>query len=119
MSYAAKTLFVFGLYMLALGTTVILVPNVLLLLFHLPTTDEVWIRVVGMLVIILGIYDIIAALEELEPLILWSIPLRSSVIILFAVFVITGLATHTLLLFGVIDTAGAIWTWSALRKAYL
>lgn len=117
MTSFARTLFVFGIYMLALGATVVLAPNFLLSLFHVPTTNEVWIRVVGMLVIFLGIYDIVAAKAEHTLLIKWSIPVRFSVIVFFAVFVVAGLAPPVLLLFGAIDSAGAIWTWSALKKA--
>lgn len=66
MSNLATTLFVFGVYMLLLGTTVVVVPNLLLSLFHVANTEEVWIRVVGVLVIFLGIYDIVAARAELK-----------------------------------------------------
>jgi len=117
MSKFAKSLFVFGIYMLVLGVTVVLIPNFLLALFHVPTTNEVWIRVVGMLVIFLGIYDIVAAKGEHKLLITWSIPVRFSVIVFFAAFVIAGLAPPVLLLFGAIDSAGAIWTWQALKNA--
>jgi len=117
MTSPAKTLFVFGLYMLVLGTTVVLAPNFLLSIFHVPTTEEVWIRIAGVLVIFLGVYDIVAAREELRALIAWSVPVRLSVIIFFAVFVFTGLAPPILLLFGAIDFADAIWTWIAFRKA--
>ena len=117
MSKFAKSLFVFGIYMLVLGLTVVLAPNFLLSLFHVPTTNEVWIRVVGMLVLFLGIYDIVAAKGEHKLLITWSIPVRFSVIVFFAVFVIAGLAPPILLLFGAIDSAAAIWTWSALKNA--
>jgi hypothetical protein len=116
MSKIAKSLFVFGIYMLVLGVIVVVAPNFLLSLFHVPTTNEVWIRVVGMLVIFLGIYDIVAAKGEHKLLIVWSIPVRFSVIVFFAVFVVAGLAPPILLLFGAIDSAGAIWTWSALRN---
>jgi len=117
MSNFARSLFVFGIYMLVLGAIVVLAPNFLLTLFHVPTTNEVWIRVVGMLVIFLGIYDIVAAKGEHKLLIIWSIPVRFSVIVFFAVFVIAGLAPPILLLFGAIDFAAAAWTWSALKKA--
>ena len=117
MSKLAKSLFIFGIYMLVLGVTIVLAPNFLLSLFHVPTTTEVWIRVVGMLVIFLGIYDIVAAKGEHKLLITWSIPVRFSVIIFFAVFVVAGLAPPILLLFGAIDSAGAIWTWCALKNA--
>ena len=117
MSKSARSLFVFGIYMLVLGVTIVLAPNYLLSLFHVPTTSEVWIRVAGMLVIFLGIYDIVAAKGEHRLLITWSIPVRFSVIAFFAVFVISGLAPPILLLFGAIDSAGAIWTWSAMKQA--
>lgn len=95
----------------------VVAPNFLLSLFHVPTTDEVWIRVAGMLVIFLGIYDIVAARGEHRLLIVWSIPVRFSVIVFFAVFVVAGLAPPILLLFGAIDAAGATWTWSTLKQA--
>jgi hypothetical protein len=115
MTNSARSFFVFGIYMLLLGTIVVLAPNFLLSLFHLPTTDEVWIRVVGMLVIFLGVYDIVAAKGEMKLLIQWSIPVRCSVILFFAVFVVAGLVPPILLLFGAVDFAGAVWTWIALR----
>jgi hypothetical protein len=115
MTSSARSIFVFGIYMLLLGAIVVLVPNFLLSLFHVPTTDEVWIRVVGMLVIFLGVYDIVAAKGEMKLLIQWSIPVRCSVILFFSVFVVAGLAPPILLLFGAVDFAGAVWTWIALR----
>ena len=116
MQKSARSLFVFGIYMLVLGATVVLAPNFLLALFHLPATDEVWIRVAGVLVIILGIYELVAARHALAALIAWSVPLRLSVIVFFAAFVCAGLAPPVLLLFGAIDCAGAAWTWYHLRR---
>lgn len=116
MSKTARSLFIFGIYMLVLGVIVVLVPNLLLSLFHVPATREVWIRVVGMLVIFLGIYDIVAARCELQPLIAWTIPVRLSVIVFFSAFVLAGMAPKILLLFGAVDLIGAIWTWIEYRK---
>jgi hypothetical protein len=116
MSYPAKTLFGFGCYLLVLGMVLILFPNALLELFRVAPTVEVWIRVVGMLVLILGAYDVLASLSELQQFIRWSVPMRASVIFFFAVFVLLGYAPPVLLLFGVIDLACAAWTWFALRR---
>jgi hypothetical protein len=69
-----------------------------------------------MLVIFLGVYDIVAARGELQLLIRWSIPIRFSVILFFAIFVVAGLAPPILLLFGAFDAAGAAWTWLMLRS---
>jgi hypothetical protein len=116
MSYPARTIFWFGCYLLVLGTTLILFPNTLLGLFRVAPTAEVWIRVTGMLVLILGAYDILAGLSELHQFIRWSVPLRASVILFFGVFVLLGYAPAVLLLFGLIDLACAAWTWVALRQ---
>ena len=56
MSKSARSIFVFSIYMFVLGLILIVIPNVLLNLFTLPETNEVWIRVVGMLILILGFY---------------------------------------------------------------
>ena len=116
MSYPAKTLFGFGCYLLVLGAALILFPNAVLALFRVAPTVEVWLRVTGMLVLILGAYDILAALAELHQFIRWSVPMRASVIFFFAVFVLLGYAPPVLLLFGLVDLACAAWTWVALRQ---
>jgi hypothetical protein len=41
----------------------------------------------------------------------------SSVIVFFAAFVLLGFANAPLILFGVVDLLGAIWTGLALRSA--
>ena len=52
MSNAAKSVRFFGLYLVGLGAILLVVPNVLLSVFGLPMTSEVWIRVAGMLVLL-------------------------------------------------------------------
>jgi hypothetical protein len=115
MSRAAVSLFVFGLYLLVIGTVILVVPNVFLAVFGLPATAEVWIRVMAMLLLFLGCYDVLSARAELKPFFRWSVPLRASVILFFAVFVALQLVQPVLLLFGVIDLAAATWTAVALR----
>jgi len=116
MSSIAKTVFAFGLYLLGLGAILLIVPNLLLGLFQIPSTSEVWIRVVGMLVFYLGIYYLVAAKTGLRVFMLWSARLRPTVLLFFGAFVLAGLAPSVLLIFGAIDLAGAIWTWNAFRQ---
>ena len=61
MSPVAKSLIAFGCYLFPLGLILLLVPNLLLGLFQIPATSEVWIRVVGMLVIFLGVTSLLHA----------------------------------------------------------
>jgi hypothetical protein len=117
MSPAARSLQVFGAYLMLLALVLLLSPNTLLGLFGIPATDDVWIRVVGMLVGFLGYYDWQAARAELRTFFVWSIPVRLSVPVFFAAFVVLGMAPPALLLFGAVDAAAALWTWSALRRA--
>lgn len=111
----ALSVFVFGIYLLLLGAVLILAPNLLLFVFQMPLTTEVWIRVTGMLVLFLGIYYVSARRADLRPFYLWTVYVRSSVIVFFAVFVILGFAPIPLILFGVVDLLGALWTLLALR----
>ena len=116
MSKSAKTMFVFSLYLYVLGGILVLIPNVLLRLFFFPATNEVWIRVVGMLVFLIGFYYFQVARNELSNFFQWSVYARSAVLLFFIAFVIAGLASPLLILFGVIDVAGAIWTQLSLRS---
>lgn len=116
MSRGARSVFVFGLYLVVLGILLIAVPNVLLEVFFLPSTTEVWVRVVGMLVLFLGYYYIQTARKELTDFLRWTLYPRSTVILFFAAFVLLGFAKPPLILFGVVDLLGVVWTALALRS---
>jgi hypothetical protein len=114
---AARTLLIWSFYLFGLGLTLLFVPNALLGVFGMAPTNEVWIRVIGMLVLILGYFSFMSARTGNEAFMRWSAHARSSVILFFIAFVLLGLAEPTLILFGVVDLAAAIWTFSALRKS--
>ena len=115
MTPAARSINAFGYYLLALAVVLLVAPNVLLTSFGLPPTSEVWIRVVGMLVAILGVYYRVAARAELVPLFRVTVLARGSVPLFFVIFVMAGWVAWPLILFGLIDAVGAAWTWSALQ----
>ena len=117
MSNSAKSVFVFGVYLVVLGITFLVMPNVPLALFGFPATNEVWIRVVGMLLVLLAFYYIQAARKELTDFFQWTVYTRASVIVFFIAFVVLDLVQATLILFGVVDLLGAIWTQLALRSS--
>jgi len=116
MSRAARSLLVFGIYILILSLLLIIIPNLFLSLFGFPPTTEVWLRVAGVLLLYLAIYDIQAARAELTSFFMWSIYTRGSVIFVFTAFVILGFSGPMLILFGVADFLSAIWTATALRS---
>ncbi len=116
MSKSALSLFVFSIYLYLLGFVLMVTPDTLLRIFKVPDADGLWIRVVGMLVIILGFYYSHAARAEIRPFFVWTVIARSSVLLFFIAFVIAGLAPPALILFGVVDFAAAMWTLFAIRS---
>ena len=117
MSSAARSILVYSIYTFGLGATLMLVPNIPLPIFGLPTTSEVWIRVAGMTVLFLSIFYFITARNEFRPLFVASVPIRFAVPLIFAAFVIAGFAPWNLLLFTPLDVLFAIWTLLALRPS--
>ena len=115
MSRSALSLFVFSIYLYILGFVLVVTPDTLLRLFSFPDSDGLWIRVVGMLVIILAFYYSHAARAEFRAFFVWTVIARTAVLLFFIAFVIAGLAQPALILFGVIDFAAAMWTLFALR----
>jgi hypothetical protein len=116
MTKAARSIFLFAVYLLGLGIWLLLAPNSMLRLFGMPEAQDVWIRVVGMLVVILSFYYASAARAELAAFFQWTVYARASVILFFAAFVLLGLARPILLLFGLVDLAAAGWTQVALNS---
>ena len=116
MKRAARSILVVGIYLLLLGAALIAAPNLVLAPFGLPPTSDVWLRVVGVLVLVLGHYYVQAARHDLVPFYRATVPARVFVFLCFVAFVLFGLVKPPLILFGAIDLAGAAWTYFALRS---
>ena len=115
MSDPARTVFAFGWYITILGAVLVLAPNLLLTTFGLPPTEEVWIRVAGMLLLFLAGYYFLAARAEWTQFFRASVWFRSLVIMFFIAFVLLGLVKPVVLAFAAVDLLAALWTASALR----
>jgi hypothetical protein len=67
MHKAQRSLFVFGLYMVfVVDLGFMLIPMFILNLFGLSAGDDVWIRFVGMLASIIGVYSILVVRAKLD-----------------------------------------------------
>ncbi len=115
MDNAAKSVFVWGIYLVAVGAVLLLIPDFLLGLFGFAITGEIWVRVLGVVVVALGYYHIRAALDGLVSFFVWSTQGRVFTVVCLSAFVLLGLAGPQLLLFAFADFAGALWTGLALR----
>jgi hypothetical protein len=116
MSGSARTVFVFGIYLAVLGMGLLAAPGLVLAPFGLPVPQEVWVRVGGTVIAILGAYYVLAARHGLRTFFAWTVATRACVIVVFAVLVLSSLAPTVLLLFGAVDLAGAMWTWAMLKR---
>ncbi len=116
MSSAAKSVYYFGFYLLLVGVILTVVPNFLLNTFQIPETNEVWIRVVGVLVFSLGIYYVVMAQTNNTLFFSISIYIRASILLWFTVFALIGWGSPMLIMFGVVDVIGALWTYLELKK---
>lgn len=116
MSKSARSVFIFGVYLLLLGGTLMVAPNFLLGIFRVPATTEGWIRTTGMLIFLLGTYYILAARQEIRAFFQWTVYIRPSVIFFLTAFFILGYTHPNIILLGVVDFLGAIWTALALRS---
>lgn len=113
---AAKTVLYFGFYLYVTGLTLLVAPNFLLSTFQMPSTEEVWIRVVGVLVTAIGFYYHQIGSKNIEAMLPLTVAARVFVFLSFATFVLLKFVAPMLLVFGVVDLLGAGWTWMALRK---
>lgn len=115
MSKSAFSAKVFAIYLFLLGPMLVVAPNFLLSLFGIPASPEVWIRVIGVLASVLGVYTWVAAKHDNRPFLEASVYTRFLVFVAFTAFALIGMASPMLILFGLVDLAGAAWTYFALK----
>lgn len=116
MSAAAKSVYYFAFYLYLVGLTLIMVPNFLLTTVGMPATNEVWIRVVGLLALCIAYYYHQMSRHNYQQFFKYTVHARITVCIVFIIFVLLKYVSPVLAGFGIIDLIGAAWTWSALRK---
>ena len=117
MAKSARSVFVFGLYLALLGIILLVTPNFLLVMFFLPSTTEVWIRVVGVVILFMAFFYVQAARSGMTDFFKWTVYTRCTLILFFIVFVLLDFADPPLILFGVVDLLGAIWTGLSIRTS--
>jgi hypothetical membrane protein len=115
MSQSAFSAKVFAIYLFVVGAVLVVAPNFLLSIFRIPSTSEVWIHVVGVIAFMIGVYAWVAAKHESKPFLEASVYTRFVVFVAFTTFAVIGLASPMIVLFGVADLLGGIWTYFALK----
>jgi hypothetical protein len=116
MTPAARSVCYFGFYLYVVGLTLIAVPNMFLQTLQLPETNEVWIRIVGVLAFGLGFYYHRTGVQNNVSFFKLTVPTRVFVFIAFTAFVLLNYVSPILIGIGVVDLLGAAWTYYALKK---
>ena len=114
-SRAAFSARIFAIYLFIIGPVLAIVPNLLLGVFGLAPTSEVWIRLIGLLALNIGVFAWVAAKHEYTHFLHASVATRCMVFVVIAGFAVLGFAPPVIMVFGVIDLAGGLWTYFALR----
>jgi len=117
MSKAAKSVFIYGMYLFLSALVMLFLPNEMMAVFDFPVPEgsDIFIRFTGMVFFFLAFYYILAARREVVEFMRWTVYTRSLVILFFIGFVVFGGAPPLVVVGGVVDLAAAFWTARALR----
>lgn len=113
MSRSALSAKVFAVYLFVIGPLLAVAPNLLLSLFGFAPATEVWVRVVGVIVFNLGVYVWVSAANR--AFLQASVFTRLLTFAALTAFGLLGLSSPMIILFGVIDLCGGVWTYAALK----
>ena len=115
MTRAARSLYVFGLYLVVLGGVLIGTPNTLLALVRQPATSEPWIHVLGIPIMAMGMLFAAMARAEQTAFIRATVWARLFALGAFVALALVNIVPPVVAAFGLVDAAGALWTYVSLR----
>ncbi len=116
MSKSAKSVLIYGIYLAFNGLMLLLVPNELITSIGIEPTNEVWIRLSGILLMAIAVYYILGAKYEIIVILKATAFIRFTIIFFFTAFVLLGYVSPNIIIISVIDLLGGVWTFLMLRK---
>ena len=114
MRNARFSVLVWSIYVLVIGVSLTLVPKQFTQVFGIDDPQEVWIRVLGVVLVVLGIYYLGAVLNGSEWMYRYSVFGRLIAVVGLAYLAIVD-DPWQLWLFAAVDALGLTWTATALR----
>ena len=116
MTPAARSIHIFGIYLLVAGALMFGAPNTLTSLLALPAPTDPWLRVLGVPVMSMGMQYMATARSEQTGFFRATVWVRFFVLVALTLLVVLRLAPPILIAFGLIDAVGAIWTKLSLAR---
>ncbi len=111
----ALTIRLFSYYVLTLGVLLVVAPAGTLAVLQADIDDTEWIRALGIAVLTLGVYYLVASQNEATWFYRASIAVRIGMAVAFLILAFTA-GPLQLLVIGAVELGGALWTRRALHK---
>ncbi|MEP7133565.1 MAG: hypothetical protein ABI904_01410 [Chloroflexota bacterium] len=118
MDVAALTMMIFGVLIVGMGMTGLMVPHFLLAMlgFSSSPTTQIFVMASSQASLAMGLYYILAAVHETRLFFQWSVPMRIFNFMVFTSMVLLGIAPSQWLLVAGLELAGALATGMALAS---
>jgi hypothetical protein len=112
----AFSMMVFGVLIVGMGMTGLMAPQFLLVMLGLSetSTTQIFVMASAQASLAMGLYYILAAVNETRTFIQWSVPLRVMNFIVFTSMVLLGIAPPAWLMVAGLELIGALATGFAL-----
>ena len=114
MMNARFSVLVWAIYELVVGVSLVLIPTQVTQLFGIDDPQEVWIKVAGLLVVLIGVYFLGAVLNNSDWMYRYTVFTRVIAFVGLAYLAILD-GPWQLWIFAIADALGALWTYAALR----
>ena len=111
---ARFSVLVWAIYELVIGVSLFLIPTQFTQIFGIDDPQEVWIKVVGLTVVLIGVYYLGGVLNNSTWMYRYSVFGRLIAVVgLVYLAILDG--PWQLWIFAIVDALGGLWTYSALR----
>ena len=110
----AKSMLIWAVYMTVTGLVLLLIPGIALK--GIIAAPEPWVRIVGLLDLIIASYYYRAASQDVREFMEWSIAPRLLLPWVFIAFWLAGIAPAALIAAGMFEYLGVWLTWRGLKN---
>ncbi len=116
MNAIAKSVFIFGCYLIAEGLLLMISNTWFLNLLGLPDTGSVWRIITGFVVFALGYYYVRNAMANQKEFFLFTAHIRIAQFVFFITLWLTNIGNSTLVLFAIVELFAGLWTLFLIQK---